>query len=120
MIRGAADGSGLGIEFLKHLQRTRLLLHVVDVFPQDGTDPTEDVCVLEAELGRYSDEIARKPRWLVFNKLDLIPQNERQHRVDVLVEKLEWTRPVYGISGLSGAGTRELSLAVMRYLESLD
>ena len=120
LIRGAADGSGLGIEFLKHLQRTRLLLHVVDVFPQDGTDPTEDVCVLEAELGRYSDEIARKPRWLVFNKLDLIPQNERQHRIDVLVEKLEWTRPVYGISGLSGAGTRELSLAVMRYLESLD
>ena len=110
----------MGNEFLKHLQRTRLLLHVVDVFPQNGTDPTEDVCVLEAELSRYSDEIARKPRWLVFNKLDLIPENEQQHRVDILVEKLDWKRPVYGISGLSGVGTKELSLAVMRYLESLD
>ena len=76
--------------------------------------------MLEAELSRYSDEIARKPRWLVFNKLDLIPENEQQHRVDILVEKLDWKRPVYGISGLSGVGTKELSLAVMRYLESLD
>jgi len=120
LIRGAADGSGLGVEFLKHLQRTRLLLHIIDACPQDGADPTEDIYTIEAELGRYSEEIARQPRWLVFNKLDLVPQNERQHRVDALVEKLEWKQPVYGISGLSGEGTKELSSAVMRHLESLD
>ena len=120
LIRGAADGNGLGIEFLKHLQRTRLLLHVVDACPQGDVDPADEVRVIEAELGRYSDEMARQPRWLIFNKLDLLPQTDWQHAIDALVDKLQWTNPVYGISGLSGAGTGELVKAVMSYLESLD
>ncbi len=120
VIEGAAEGAGLGIRFLKHLSRTRLLLHVVDVAPADGHDPADDVHQVEAEITRWSQDLARKPRWLVLNKSDLLSPEELAARRRVLVETLDWCGPVFTVSAVSGAGTRDLVHAVMNFLESDD
>ena len=126
LIEGAADGAGLGIQFLKHLERTRLLLHLIDAsarIPTDDLIPTIAVNFfrsIEAELGRYSERLARQPRWLVVNKLDLVPPEERDRVVAGLGEALDWRGPLFGISAATGEGVPELARSVMRYLNELD
>ena len=118
LIEGAADGAGLGIRFLKHLTRTRLLLHIVDVVPMDeSSDPVADARAIVAELERFSSELAARDRWLVLNKLDLLAADGRQAHCDAVVRRLEYAGPVYHISALSGEGCRELCQAIMNYLE---
>jgi GTP-binding protein len=117
LIEGAADGLGLGIQFLKHLVRTRLLLHVVDLMPSDETDPVEQVRVIAGELAQYSEELADKPRWLVFNKSDLLDPETLEKNTKAIVKKLKWKGPVFTISAVSSKGTQELCYKIMDYLE---
>jgi GTP-binding protein len=117
LIEGAAEGAGLGIQFLKHLSRTRVLLHIVDVAPVDGSDPVEQARKVVAELERYSVELAQRDRWLVFNKIDLLPETERASRCNAIARELDWQGPVFRISAMSGEGTQELVNAAMAYLE---
>lgn len=119
LIEGAADGAGLGIRFLKHLSRTRLLLHLVDVSPySDSGDALQDIATIEAELEKYSDELATRERWLVLNKIDLIdPDEQLQHQRDI-VEALNWNEPVFTISAVNGKGTQTLIQQIMRYLQT--
>lgn len=118
LIEGAADGAGLGIRFLKHLQRTRVLLHLVDVAPYDvDEDPAEQAVKIVAELEKYSPELAAKPRWLVLNKIDLVPDDTREGWLQAIIDELAWDGPVFHISGLTGEDTAPLCEAVMDFLE---
>ncbi len=120
LIEGAAEGAGLGIRFLKHLQRTRVLLHLVDIAPLDpSADPVKDARALSAELKKFSPELARRERWLVLNKLDLLPKEEGEARCREIVRRLRWKKPVFRISGATGQGTQELCARVMDYLEKI-
>ncbi|MEW5790133.1 MAG: Obg family GTPase CgtA [Pseudomonadota bacterium] len=119
LIEGAAEGAGLGIRFLKHLTRTRLLLHLVDIAPIDGSDVAENVRTIERELARYSAALAVRPRWLVFNKIDLMPAEEVEARMAAIVQALDWQEPVYAVSAATGAGCRELSERIYYALENL-
>ncbi|QTP60513.1 Obg family GTPase CgtA [Billgrantia antri] len=116
LIEGASDGAGLGLRFLKHLTRTRLLFHVVDVAPFDESDPVEVARAIAHELEQFSPTLAERPRWLVLNKLDLVPEEEREARVAAIVEGLAWEGPVYRISAISGEGTDDLVQAAHRWL----
>ncbi len=121
LIEGASDGAGLGVQFLKHLQRTRLLLHVVDIAPIDtDANPADAVRAIEKELSRFSEELARKPRWLVFNKIDLLADDDRPVARDLLLEALQWEGPAFEVSAATGEGTEALGQAIMRELEILD
>jgi GTPase len=121
LIEGAAEGAGLGHRFLRHLQRTRLLLHLVDIAPVDPeADPVRDARAIVAELRKYSRELASKPRWLVLNKRDLLPDEKAEARARAIVRRLRFRGPHFLISGATGAGTRELCEAVMRLLEEHD
>ncbi len=128
LIEGAAEGAGLGHQFLRHLARTRLLLHLVDIAPLDAdADPVADARAIVEELRKYDEQLFRKPRWLVLNKVDLLPEAERQARVGAFVahmqELAEETTPageaprVFAISALTGEGCRELTFAVADLLE---
>jgi GTP-binding protein len=118
LIEGAADGAGLGHQFLRHLARTRLLLHIVDIAPFDpGADPVRDAAAIIRELQRHDEALFQKPRWLVLNKLDLVPEDERAQRVRDLLERFGDPTPVFEISALTGAGCRALCFAVMDYLD---
>ena len=118
VIEGAAEGAGLGLRFLKHLQRTRLLLHLVDIAPPDpAADPVADARSIAAELKKFSPELAKRERWLVLNKLDLLPPAEGEKRCREIVRRLRWKGPVYRISGATRQGTQELCRDVMRHLE---
>jgi GTP-binding protein len=120
VIEGAADGAGLGIQFLKHLSRTRLLLHLVDIAPLDDTqDPADQVRKIETELSAFDNELANKERWLVLNKCDLLEGAELSRRCAHLVETLAWRDPVYEVSALTGAGTARLMSDLMHRLEAL-
>jgi GTP-binding protein len=118
LIEGAAEGAGLGIRFLKHLQRTRVLLHLVDISPPDpDADPVKDARAIVGELKKFSKSLAEKPRWLVLNKIDLLPEKEANKRCADIVRRLRWKGPTYRISGVTGAGTKELMQDVMRLIE---
>ncbi len=120
VIEGAAEGAGLGLQFLKHLTRTRLLLHLVDMAPLDeAVDPLQEVRQIEQELVKFSNELSTRERWLVLNKLDLLPGDEFQRRSERLLEELGWQGPVYAISALTGEGTEALVYALMNRLEEL-
>jgi GTP-binding protein len=120
LIEGAASGAGLGIRFLKHLERTRLLLHIVDACGDlNGEDVAATYRAVEGELGEYSDALASRPRWLVLNKLDLLPPEQRDARVAAIVDELDWDGPVYGVSALTAEGTTRLVQDAMKYLEGL-
>jgi GTPase len=120
LIEGAADGAGLGIRFLKHLERTRVLLHIVDLAPFDpGADPVHDAKAIVAELEKYDPELAAKPRWLVLNKLDLIPEDEREQRVADFLQAYGHTGPSFRISAINGEGCRELVYKLQEALEQL-
>ena len=117
LIEGAAEGAGLGIQFLKHLSRTGLLLHIVDVAPLDGSNPVADVHAIVNELGRFSAELGERERWLVLNKVDLLPEDEREARCRDIVERLAWQGPVFYTAAVSQQGTRELVFAIMEHIE---
>ena len=121
LIEGAAEGQGLGIRFLKHLQRTRLLLHLVDVLPPDpGQTPVEAVRVLEGELARFDAALMEKPRWLLLNKMDLIPEGERLALERRIVESLGWEGPCYAISAATGWGTEALVHDILQHVKEHD
>jgi GTP-binding protein len=118
LIEGAAEGAGLGHQFLRHLARTRLLLHVIDVAPfEEGADPARDAKAIAAELKKFDEALYRKPRWLVFNKIDMLPGGERDAAVADLIRRLRWRGPSFSISALTGEGCREVSMSVMKVLE---
>ena len=117
LIPGASEGAGLGIRFLKHLTRTRLLLHLVDVLPPDEGDPVAAVQEIAAELQNFSPTLAGRQRWLVLNKVELLPVDEREARCRDIVERLQWTGPVYRVSAIGAQGTGELCGDIMTHLE---
>ena len=118
LIAGASAGAGLGIRFLRHLSRTRVLLHLVDVAAAfGGANPIEQVLVIERELAAFDPDLARRERWLVPAKLDLVPPADRAEVVASLVEGVGWDGPVYPISALAREGTGALSEALMRHIE---
>ena len=117
LIEGASDGAGLGIRFLKHLARTRVLLHLVDLAPLDESSPADAAEVIVNELERFSPSLCERERWLVLNKSDMIPEDEREARVKEVVDRLQWEGPVYLISAISRQGTEQISHDLMRYLE---
>ncbi|HEY8034999.1 MAG TPA: GTPase ObgE [Methylobacter sp.] len=118
VIEGAAEGAGLGLQFLKHLLRTGLLLHVIDVEPYESAEsPVQAAKKIIHEVEKWSDELAAKPRWLVLNKIDRLPEEEIDLHCQTIVDELEWTGPVFKISAINGGGTRELMFAIMNFLE---
>lgn len=117
LIEGAAEGAGLGIRFLKHLARTRLLLHLVDMVPSDGSDPADAAEVILRELEKFSPALMQRDRWLVLNKADQLLDEEREERMREVVERLDWKGPVFVISALESDGTEALAQAIMRYLD---
>ena len=109
LIEGASEGAGLGIQFLKHLSRTGLLLHVVDIAPLDeDEDPVESIRVIQKELEKYSEELSGKPRWLVMNKTDLMLEDEVDEICTRILEETQWDGPSYRISAVTQQGTQEL------------
>jgi len=117
IIEGASEGAGLGIQFLKHLSRTQLLLHIIDIAPFDGSDPAEQAQIILTELDRYSHELHDKPRWLILNKTDLIDDEELAIRKQAIIEKLNWQGPIYTMSALSKVGTKNIVYDIMKQLE---
>ena len=118
LIEGAADGAGLGAQFLRHVQRTRLLLHLVDMAPFDeGTDPVYQVRAIEAELRKHDPAMLEKPRWLVMNKADLLPEDERQARAEALVKALDWKEPWFISSAIGREGTWPIVLKVQQFFD---
>ncbi|MDH3821078.1 MAG: GTPase ObgE, partial [Gammaproteobacteria bacterium] len=120
LIEGASEGAGLGIRFLKHLQRTRLLLHLVDIAPIDpDAEPAQEVRAIAKELEKFSADLADKPRWLVINKIDLLNEEDLAVAKEMLLEELNWSGPVFEVSAATGAGTEALGHAVMQALEEI-
>jgi len=119
LIEGAAEGAGLGHRFLRHLARTRLLLHLVDLAPLDTeSDPVHDARAIVKELKLYDEALYDKPRWLVLNKLDLIPEEERAARVAAFVKSYRWKGPVFAITAINGEGCRELIFKIQDWLDA--
>jgi GTP-binding protein len=116
LIEGAAEGAGLGIQFLRHLQRTRLLLHIVDLAPFENIDPVKEAKAIVKELKKYDESLFEKPRWLVLNKLDMVPVEERKKRVKDLVKRFGWKGPVFEISALTRDGCEDLVVEIYNYL----
>lgn len=117
LIEGASEGAGLGIRFLKHLTRNRILLHIVDMAPFDGVEPAEAALSIVRELERFSPTLAARPRWLVLNKIDMIDAAELAQRREALVEALDWQGPVYEIAAISSEGTDRICQDMMVLLE---
>jgi len=118
IIEGAAEGAGLGIQFLKHLSRTSLLLHLVDIAPMnEDDDPVESVRVIEKELKKYGDELDQRERWLVLNKLDLLLADEQEERCDDIIKRLGWKGKVFKISAATKLNTKELTYEIMKYMD---
>ena len=117
LIEGASEGAGLGIRFLKHLTRTRLLLHLVDMMPYDGSTPDQNARVIETELETFSPTLAAGDRWLVLNKIDLLPEDEVEGQCQQVVDALGWEGPVFRMSGLASQGTKALCAAIMDYID---
>lgn len=117
LIEGAAEGAGLGVRFLKHVSRTILLLHLVDIVPPDDSDPVEHVNAIANELNKFSPELYAKNRWLVLNKVDLLLPEEAEARCNDIIQRLNWTGRVFKISGLGREGTEDLAKQIMAYLE---
>jgi len=117
LIEGAAEGAGLGIQFLKHLSRTGLLLHIVDIAPpENDKHPAEQVKAIEKELAKFSESLANQPRWLVMNKLDLLPFEEQEQRCEEIIKRLNWKEPHFRISAISSSGTKELCTEISKFL----
>jgi GTP-binding protein len=120
LIEGAAEGAGLGHQFLRHLARTKLLLHLIDMAPlEDGADPVRDARAIVAELRKYDEALYKKARWLVLNKADMLNEDDREKLTKSIVRRLRWKGPVFVISAISGAGCNELVQSIMNYLDTL-
>ena len=120
LIPGAAEGAGLGITFLKHVQRNRLLLHIVDLAPlEEGIDPVGQVRAIEEELAKFDPELLDRPRWLLLNKTDLIPEDEREARIQDVLTRLDWQAPWFAISAISREGTELICQKVMQALDAM-
>ncbi len=118
VIEGAAEGAGLGLQFLKHLSRTGLLLHLVDVQPYESQEtPVESARTIINEIEKWSDDLANKPRWLILNKVDRLLQEETEQHCKAIIDELEWTGPVFEISALKKQGTQKLMYAIMDFLD---
>ena len=117
LIEGASDGAGLGIRFLKHLTRNRILLHIVDIAPLDESDPAEAAASIVRELERFSPTLASRPRWLILNKVDLLSPEELSARRHAVLNAINWTGPVYEIAAISKDGTGALSGDLMTCIE---
>ena len=118
LIEGAAEGAGLGIQFLKHVARTRLLLHVVDIAPLDGiTDPVAEIRAIEKELKGFDPKLLKRARWLVFNKIDLLAPEEREKTAKAIVKALKWKQPWYMVSAIAREGTWPLCLDIQRFFD---
>lgn len=120
LIEGAAEGAGLGIQFLKHLSRTRILLHLVDMAPWDGVEPADSAKVIVRELEKFSPALAERERWLVLNKLDMVPEEEQEERCQSVIEALDWKGPVFRISAIASQGTEALAMEMMNFIEDWD
>ncbi len=118
LIEGASHGAGLGIRFLKHLARCKILLHIIDVAPVDGSDPVENANVIINELKQFSPVLARRDRWLILNKIDLLPENERDEFCNAIVKKLNWQGEVKTISAITSEGTKQLCFDIMKLIET--
>lgn len=117
LIRGASEGHGLGHRFLKHLQRTRLLLHLIDIAPLDPeADPVADAKAIVQELRKFDEALYRKPRWIVLNKIDLIPEDERESRISAILKELGHPSPAFVVSAVTGEGCQHLSQQIMQFL----
>ncbi|KAA2285704.1 Obg family GTPase CgtA [Arenimonas fontis] len=118
LIEGAAEGAGLGALFLRHIQRTRLLLHLVDMAPfGEGEDPVRQVRAIEEELRKHDPALLEKPRWLVLNKADLLPEQERQARAEAIIAALDWRQPWFMVSALGREGTWPVALKVQQFFD---
>ena len=117
LIEGAADGAGLGALFLRHIQRTGLLLHLVEIEPLDGSDAVDQIRTIERELEKFDAGLLEKPRWLLLNKADLIPADDARELGERIVSALGWTAPWFIVSGLAHEGTREVMLKVQAHLD---
>ena len=121
LIEGAAEGAGLGIQFLKHLSRTRLLLHIVDIASEEiGNNPVEDIRTIEKELEKYGSDLLDKERWLVLNKTDLMLEEDREILSNEIIEQLGWTGQVFNISAVTGDGCKELTYKIKHRLDEID
>ena len=121
LIEGASDGVGLGIQFLKHLSRTSILLHIIDLSPSsDSQDPVDDYFTILEELKKYSEELYNKPRWLILNKIDLIAEDEREEAIESFLNAVKWDRsmPHFSISAISKLNTREMCYEIMDEIDS--
>lgn len=117
LIEGAAEGAGLGIQFLKHLSRTRILLHVLDIAPFDQIDPVESAATIIHELEKYNSDMLDEPRWLILNKTDLLPDDEAEAVCDDIIQRMNWKGPVYKVSAVNKSGTKAMVFDIMNYLE---
>ena len=118
LIEGAADGAGLGIQFLRHVARTRLLLHLVDIAPIDGCDPVEQVRAIEQELEKFDPELLERPRWLVLNKSDMLSTDERDTKAQAIIDELGWEQPWFLISAIARDNTLEVCQQVQQFFEN--
>lgn len=118
LIEGASEGAGLGTRFLKHLERCRVLIHLVDILPIDESDPADNIAIIETELFQYSEKLADKPRWLVFNKIDTLSDEEAQQRAADIVERIGWDGDYYLISAATGRNVPDLVREVMDFIEA--
>ena len=117
LIQGAADGHGLGHQFLRHLDRTKLLLHILDIAPFDESiSPAEEATAIINELKRYSEKLFNKPRWLILNKIDLI--NYIDDIKKEITERLSWNGEVFCVSAINGQGCKELTYAIMQHIDN--
>jgi GTP-binding protein len=119
LIEGASEGAGLGIQFLKHLERCRILLHLVDIMPADGSDPVENALTIINELETYSPKLAAKPRWLVFNKVDLMLEEEAEQLCSDIAEQMGWDEDYYQISAFHKLGVMEICQDIMEFIDEL-
>lgn len=117
LIEGASEGLGLGIQFLKHLSRTSVLLHLIDVAPMDNSDPVATFKAITKELKKFSPDLAKKERWLVFNKIDLLPKNKIEEICNDILKRLKWRGKIFKISAIKKIGTQELCYKLMDYFE---
>ncbi|MDK2668957.1 Obg family GTPase CgtA [Vibrio vulnificus] len=120
LIEGAADGAGLGIRFLKHLERCRVLLHMIDIFPIDQSDPVQNALTIIDELEQYSEKLANKPRWLVFNKVDLVSEEQADEIIQEVIDALGWEEQYFKISAVNRLGTKELCYKLADFMEQLS
>ena len=118
LIEGASEGAGLGTRFLKHLERCRVLIHLVDILPIDESDPADNIAIIETELFQYSEKLADKPRWLVFNKMDTLSDEEAQQRAAEIAERIGWDSDYYLISAATGRNVPDLVREVMDFIEA--